>query len=259
MRHAHIRWIISAALIAGVSGCAVGLKDRDMASVKKIGVLSSLGDTFHLIHIGTTVFQNTTESPRVPEWQVDKFVAEKTSEMLRAAGFESRAMDAKGLSPGDAKVTVGFFSGPALTGQKRVLQEAREQGFDTLILLTPRASEKFHLFRPGYGFYSGASLFSAGKCVYTAYSVYVYAVESGSQIAWTWGGRADNPCDPGSDNDLAFKASFADYSSPEKDVLRQRLERRMEASMKLTISGLFLEGRGPITFRDFIFGKPKAK
>ena len=45
---------------------------RRLTSIKRMGIVSLLGDTFHGTHIGFTVFENTYFEAGVAQWRIDE-------------------------------------------------------------------------------------------------------------------------------------------------------------------------------------------
>lgn len=229
-----IRSLISIVFAIAVSGCAsLNIKrpvaEEDLSKTKRVGVVSILGNTFNGVSIGTTVFNNASFSAPVPEWSIDSYAASVALGLLRSnRRFESGALDRGNLSAEDARAD----------GGKRLWEAAEKQGFDKVLLVRPGVSDNYIQFRPGFGLYERSMLGSSRRCIYAAYVVDVYDVATRKPIAWEWGGGM--PCLVGSDNGFAFKQKFDDYSTDEKQALRQRLEARITESLQYSLEKLSL-------------------
>jgi hypothetical protein len=228
------RWLGFLALAVAVSGCAsLNLKrpvaDEDLSKIRRVGVVSILGNTFSGISIGTTVFNNSSFSAPVPDWNVDGHAASTALDLLRKnARFESALVDRGSLSAAEL----------GADGAKRLWEAAEKQGFDKVVIVRPGVSDNHLSFRPGFGLYERSMLGLSRRCVYAGYVVDVYDVATRKPIAWEWGGGM--PCAVGSDDKIVFKPKFDDYSADERSTLRQRLEARLSESLRYSLEKLSL-------------------
>ncbi|RYF66605.1 MAG: hypothetical protein EOO22_20770 [Comamonadaceae bacterium] len=224
-----------------LSGCAaVNIKrpvtEEELAGTKRVAVVSMLGDTFHGVHVGLTVFQNRQFTGEVPEWEVDKFASTTALKLLRAgARFGSASIDRMGVTPRTLRAE----------GGQRLRDAARAQGFDKLVVIVPATSSNHPFFVPGFGAFQREIFNGARRCVYAAYIVEVQDVAKGRPIAWDWGGSdasfgGDAPCVTRSDSPVSVKQSFSDYSTAEKQAMRVMLEERIEASMRYALDNVKL-------------------
>jgi hypothetical protein len=225
------RTIFTILLTLAISGCvSLHVPDEDLDKTKRIGVISILGETFHGISIGTTVFNNTFFSATVPEWGINKYAASTVVALLREnARFESGEMDHAGLDW-------------EIADESRQRWEAAEkQGFDKLIIIRPRIFlGNYSFFKPSFGLFE-RSMFGLGfRCVYMGYRIGVYDVATGKQIA-AGGDGEDESCNKfGRDNQFTFKKSFKDYTPEEKQAMRQRLEAKISKSLRHLLEQLQL-------------------
>jgi hypothetical protein len=65
---------IASSAPAGLSGD--GSTEKDFEGIHRVAIVSFLGDTFHGILIGTTVFQNKAFDAPVPEWVMNTLVSD---------------------------------------------------------------------------------------------------------------------------------------------------------------------------------------
>jgi hypothetical protein len=205
--------------------------NEDLGRIKRVGVASLLGETVYGISIGTTVFNNEEFSAPVPDWKIDATAVSQAMAVLRSNGrFEAAALDRSS------------FSAEQLMADKgRLLWDlAGRQGFDTLVILWPAVSDNYRVFKPGYGLFERSLLGLSNRCLYAAYRVDVDDVASRKDIAWEWGGDEAVPCLAGSENRLAFKAKFDDYSEPEKQAMHEGVEARIAETLGRALNKLRL-------------------
>jgi hypothetical protein len=217
-----------------LSGCAAldlkrPINDDDKAKLKKVGVISLLGDTFHGSSVGTTVFNNTYFTAQVPEWDVDGFAATHALAILRENDrFQSDLISHPNLRAEQLSANKSQL----------VWELAERQGFDTVVSIWPSVSENYPWFQPGYGFLERSFLGMSKRCEYAGYVVEAYNVASRKRIAWEWGG--DMPCRMGSEQQLPFKEKFEDYSDDDKRVMRGGLEDRIAETLRYALGKLAL-------------------
>lgn len=230
------RSIAICVMAVALAGCSAlnfkrAVDAEDLSTIKRIGVMSSLGNIFHGESIGTTVFNNTYFTEPVPEWKIDAFATSKAVDALRSNGkYEVAALNLEGIPPGK----IGRGDDTAMW------EAAKKQGFDKLVLLSPGVSDNFTVFKPGYGLHEQGLFFTTPwRCVYAGFVIGVFDVATYKSIAWEWGG-GQNPCKPQSSNDIPFKKRFSDYSAVERKLVRERLEKRLADSIPYTLGELAL-------------------
>jgi hypothetical protein len=222
--------IVSIAL----SGCAAlnikrGLADDDLQSTKRIGVVSLLGDTFHRVSIGMTVFNNTKYSSPVPDWKIDSYTSRQALDLLGSnTRFTSSLVDRTSMPKEQL----------AKEDEKKFWEAATQQGFDRLLIIRPSVSDNNAFFQPGFGIFERSVFGTNRRCVYAAYVVEVYDVASRKPIAWQWGGS--EPCELGRDTDVPLRPNYSDYSAAELATIRKRLEARIDESLRYTLTKLSL-------------------
>lgn len=228
------RSLMTAAALAGamvLSGCSAlnvrsALDTDDLSRIHKVGVASALGDTFHGVSLGTTIYTNESFHALVGDWQMDAYAASRTASLLE----ENKRVKAEVLAA----------SGETADAQRKAaLAEAEQKGLDAVLLLHPGVSDVYKGMVPGYGFFERSTLgVLASRCVYAAYQVEVVDVKSHKTLAWQWGGVS--PCDAGADNDLPYKKAFGDYTAEEKQALHQRLDAVVVKGVRYSLQQLDL-------------------
>ena len=232
--------ILLLAAAALQSACAFGprsIEATTLSSVKRVGVVSVLGDDFNGVKVGITVFGNQGFSGKVPDWRIDEYIERRAEELLspkmRASTLTGSSLNAATL---DRKQPL-----------KALLEMAQSQGFDTVFLVSPQRSDNFPFHRPPYGLHDRKlgsipelpglkSVSLGGRCVYAMYKVQLIDVKSQKELAMQWGGR--EPCVQDADNDLFFATRFEHYNESQRSQLRARLIRQIDQSLATAIAGI---------------------
>lgn len=230
------RLFAAAVLAAVLGGCATPDVKRpvareEAARIKKIGVASFLGDTVYGISVGTTAFSNAEFSAAVPDWKVDSYAVSQALAILGRDGrFAATALNRSSYSEDQLAADKG----------KLLWDLAASQGIDTLVILSASVSDRFQVFKPGYGIFERAFLGISHRCLYAAYQVDVYDVAARKRSAWQWGGDDDTPCQADSEQRLPFKPKFEAYSDTEQQAMREGIEARIAESLDSALNKLEL-------------------
>jgi hypothetical protein len=222
------------ALALALAGCATSKAPvadsapaTSPARIRQIGVLSELGDDFHVVRMGFTNFQNLHYDATVSDWKIDDVA---TASALKL------------LSENDRIKAVAFDKSHLSTDQlasnksDALWQAAQRQGLDTLIIVRPSEISALKHFTPGVGLYERKMIGEGDRCIYTAYIVKVFDVHSRKELDSNWGGPA--PCKVGADEQVPFKTAFGDYSPAEKEVMRKLMAARFDDTLAYTLGTL---------------------
>jgi hypothetical protein len=197
------------------------------ARIKQIGVLSELGDDFHVVRMGFTNFQNLHYDATVSDWQIDEVATASALKLLSENDrIKAVAFDKSHLSPAQL----------ASNKSDALWQAAQRQGLDTLIIVRPSEISALKHFTPGVGLYERKMIGEGDRCIYTAYIVKVFDVNSRKELDSNWGGPA--PCKVGADEQVPFKTEFTEYSAAEKDVMRKLMAARFDDTLAYTLGTL---------------------
>lgn len=216
--------LLATLLLTACSGMRGGLAKTDLESSKAVAVVSLLGQNFHGIHVGTTVFGNTAFDASVPEWNIDG-IAEQTiiSQLGKTASRSAIALQHDPDLETRLEKTRSFMQG---YDYQDLVNLAKKQGADTLILVQQVRYDNAPFHKPGYGFFERTFLGNSQRCVYSLFIMSAFSVENGKKVGWEWG----FPCESG-ETELEWKDSFDKYS--EKEI--QQLRRKTEESVKQSI------------------------
>lgn len=218
-------------LLAACSGMRGGLSKTDLESSKKVAVVSLLGQNFHGIHVGTTVFGNTAYDTHVPEWNIDG-MAEQTiiSHIGRAASLSAIALQHDPDLGSRLESTRSFMQG---YDYQEVINLAKKQGADTVILVQPIRYDNAPFHKPGYGFFERTFLGSSRRCVYSLFIMSAFSTESGRKVGWEWG----FPCESG-EAEMEWKDGFDKYSEKELQLLRRKTEESVKQNVMKALAVL---------------------
>jgi hypothetical protein len=218
------RIIAAGALVAAVAAFAADPLETTLTSEKKVAVVSLLGDQFHGIRVGTTVFGNLEYEADVSEWNIDQFAEQLLASHFRDA--HSLAVVPLNLDATERKRFARSESAFMGYDYDRIFELARAQGFDVLALVKPVKYQNAPFFKPGYGFYEKTFMGSERRCVYTLFIVDFRSVASQAEMGWEWG----KPCQ-GGERELQWREKFGDFTESEKVLLRQRVEESLRGAM----------------------------
>ena len=135
------RWgssVIAAIALASTSAFgglfSTALSDADAKQIKRLALVSALGDTLHGRQVGLTVFQNRSFDAVVPNWGLDAAVTSQMKEAIVASGKIAGEIVPLDVSPPDIKT---------------LLATARAQGFDAVLAVLPEANVHDSSIVPG--------------------------------------------------------------------------------------------------------------
>ena len=214
-------------VLSGCAGMIRSVSDADLSTMKNVGVASALSDEFHLIHIGTTIFQNEQYKGTVPDWKIDEFITSKLeAELSRSSTYEV------GILEGEFSMAMGEVND---VDYELLFSSAISQGFDTLVVVGPVKYDNAPFHEAGYGLLQPAPWGKVQRCVYSLFIVEVYNVATEKELALEWG----FPCDQG-DEDISFNSRFEDYTVTELQTMETRLKERILISIERAASKLRL-------------------
>lgn len=108
-------------------------------SIKTIGVISAVGDTFYQASIGFTVFGNDEKAFPIANWGVDDFVVERLSALLRRR-YDVRRVAYAGGAFAEDKIYFPYEGGLFGDNRRPIEQVVREEvgshGLDAYVVVT---------------------------------------------------------------------------------------------------------------------------
>lgn len=201
---------------AGMSSS--GLSDADTSSIKRLGVISALGDTLVGRSMGLTVFNNKTFKATLPNRDLD---ASFTTNM-------KTTIAASGKIRGEA----GTLITPALDTES-ILAAAREQGFDAVVAMQPAEDTQFHMTGPGLTVFRTGGGHKSFTC--NSMRIVVLRVADGKQIA----AASDYQC-PTFFNLPFWHDSWQEFTEEEKNAVSDAMKVFVEHQIDQTLKHLKL-------------------
>lgn len=221
-------------ITATLSGCAMPgkMSNEKLEASKNIAVVSLLGETFHGIHIGGTIFNNEEYEVSLPEWSIDALAEQTTVELL--SKNSSRQVS---VLKHDSRLSERFVKSFSLFNNgynyDEVINLAKQQGVDTVVLIQPTRYDNAPNHKPGYGFYERTLFSSKHSCVYSLFTAEVFSTTTGKKTGWEWGFPTCN-----SENYLRWENSFDKYNNDEKKLLRMKTEENIKENVTKAINSL---------------------
>ena len=156
-----------------LTGCAMPgkISSDKLETSKNVAVVSLLGDNFHGIHIGGTIFNNVEYEASVPEWKIDAL-----TEQVIIEHVSKKSLRHASLLKHDAGLTERFIKSFSFLNNgfnyDEVINLAKQQGADTAILVEPTYYENMPFHKPGYGFFERSLFSSKHSCVYSLFTIH---------------------------------------------------------------------------------------
>lgn len=229
-----IKICVFVGVLVSLGGCVnTRISDAEVRGLGRVGVVSLLGDTFHGIYIGTTVFNNSGYDADVADWQIDPDTAEYVQAKLEKDGIRAEILQTQ---PAQREI---FYRGGrnAEPDYGAICQAASEQNYATVVVIARSRSEDEPEFKPGYGLQMRSLLGLSRRYPYAEFVIRVFDVKTEKQLAVGIG----PPIEMNSSNALHWKSHFDEYSPQEKlaikagieDHIRHQIDRELD-KMNLT-------------------------
>lgn len=221
----------------GMSGCGGpgAIRSDYTLQGKRIAVVSELGNNFHRIVVGTTVFGNSTTRTDVKDWRINHQAASHLVARLSKQGLNATEVESDLFTPLDG-------SSPYAISRvaDQVVAQIKPQGYDNLLIISPVTSTNYPFFYPGYGLNTEHFFGQSKSCIYAIFLVRLYDLRTDQEIGWEWMNAGRGPCERDSAADLALNDSLEAYSAPEQQEIRRRIEQRVIQSLDATVDKLQL-------------------
>jgi hypothetical protein len=230
--------LILALCLAG-SAAQAGLFDhkidpKDLAGIKRVAVLSRLGDIFHASWVGGIVFQNKFFEVPVPEWGTDSYAEQAVHDDLAALSqFSAEPLDVTRLD-----LATLYHKKGAVTHSEEVvaamLEQARKQGADALLIVDLARWEETHPFHSfGFGVFRRGDL---PGCVYTSFLVTLFRVDTGKRV----GGVSQPPCVTSTADSFQTKDAWEQYTPEEKAAFESTVKQKIRETLAIDLAQLGL-------------------
>ena len=238
-----LRTAVVATFLLFASGCAsIQVSKSAAARIKKVGVVSIMGDRFQGRYLGTTVFNNKFYVADVSSWHIDRTLEDYAIGSLRRAKFDTGRLD---LSPhtADDYYKKGLFNqGLDMHLFHALPALAAKQGFDTLVVIMKPFDLQSKAFVPGYGFAERKFLGLSVSSLFASFTLIVYDTKTGRQLAHADGVMTGKEL--AKDKGIEWKPSFAAYTDAQKEMIERRVKRRLRREFDLALPDTHLIAAG---------------
>lgn len=219
-------------------GCA-GTTSRSVidisktSKIKSIAVVSLLGNDFHAIKIGLTVFNNEYYESDVSGWSVDQFAEQEILKYLNyRQNFHGKTLT---YEPNFRQEFLEKSKNPFKNQYLDVIDLAKKQGANTVIFVEPVTSSNSPLLKPGYGFVEqNKPPFSPIRSPYFAAIIRIISVDDGELLGWRW------ITSPGIDQSIKWKGRLENYSPDEIGQIRKTLLNGLGESLRTSLKEMGL-------------------
>jgi len=212
-----------------LGGCVnTRITDQARSDLGRTGVVSLLGNSFHAMHVGTTVFNNSAYDGDASSWNIDEDTAQYVRARLSADGIQAEVMS---LDPA-ARASFrredhGEFhrrDNTVETSYEELCRLAARQGYDTLVVIAGfAANENGPPLEPGYGLFVRSFLGLSRGYTYAQFVIRVIDVKNESQL----GRQIAHPVDAAPAKAIPWKSSLGEYSPAEQAAFRSAIEGHM--------------------------------
>lgn len=217
-------------LLASCAG--KGIREQDLAQIKKVAVYSFLGDQMNHTFIGTMVFQNKDQKLSVIDWKMDDAAVNVLRKMLKA---NSAIVSVEVLQGKFNRVQM------APNWQKPFTDQAKAQGFDTLVAVVPASYTNAAAFTAGYGLNRHSAFGVVHTNAYLLAQVQIFNTTTGELMAWhfTYDELTGKP-NIISSASVPWKDNPKDFSLEERNNLQKILKNHIASGITYALHALKL-------------------
>jgi hypothetical protein len=200
------------------------LAPEDAAQIKRLAVVSVLGDKLRIAKAGVIVFQNKSFDVPVPDWGLDAHIRSYMQERIVASGRINGNVESLVVPKSD---------------KTAILDLARQQGFDAVIGAMPERGP------PPQGQFVGYSptvLFWGGMGPYACdgMAIYIWRVSDGKEIGLSQPIQCDfsRPLDR-----VTWHSSWGEFTEAEKQKCVESVKNFVEEQIVLAFADQKLQPR----------------
>jgi hypothetical protein len=194
---------------------STALADSDARGIRRLAVVSALGDTVHGRLVGLTAFQNKSFDGAAPDWGLDTTVAARLRDSILASG----------RVPGEVTPLVAPSS-----ETKKIIAFAKDQGFDAVLVLHPQEDPNDRSIGPGPTLSRRQILGHAKSQACNGMSVYIYHIADDKEI-----GHANAYSCPNGYAALPWHDNWLEFTDEERrvvlDALQIFIEQQIDAAL----------------------------
>jgi hypothetical protein len=223
--------ILLSATMVGCSSMKRPVSEQDALKISNVATVSLLGNEFHNIKVGTTVFNNYSFIENVPDWKIDELAAREAAVILsKSRGTSVLPLEISQID------SINTDSPDEI--EKKISKIALRSGIDTVVIIRKAGSSNYPFLTPGFGYFERSVLSYSTHGPYTMFITSVVDTKSQKEIAWEWG--IGVPCGVGCAIDVPMKKSFNEYSNEEIQRIRSSIEADLKSSIRYSLTKLGL-------------------
>lgn len=200
------------------SGCASSLTPADKARIRRVGVVSLVGDTVRGSYVGLTVFNNTYYDAPVPDFALDRIFEEEST---RAIGSGAVALPMEREPLRSVSQVSGLFSGPLPYEMSRadgvIRSIAAQRKLDAVAVWTPTVFEDHGMRLRGASLAAGLFGKKMGGGIHA--SMQVFDGITGKRLAWNTGDGAATGV-----LDIRWRDKFEEFTPEEREAIRAHFQ-----------------------------------
>ncbi len=225
-------WFIAAPAWAGLFGAS----DKDLEGLHRTAVVSAMGNTYHMVEAGFTIFQNKIYNYDVSHWRLDDYARDELLRMMASGGrLKVEPLDLAELPPTSLRDTPADMQ-VSRDGRQRLMVQARKQGFDSLLLIEPSDwSTTFPVMQAGYGFYRHSVMKVGQAAAYASIAVELYRLDTGKIVEQ----RSHQPTIAGHST-LEPKPAFDAYLPEDQGTMMREVKAKITESLHGSLVGMKL-------------------
>lgn len=225
-------WIVAAPAWAGL----LGASEKDLSGLQHTAVVSAMGDTYHMVQAGFTIFQNKVYDYDVGHWRLDDYARDEVLRLMASGGrLKVASLDTTNLPPSALRDSPSDMQ-VSKDGRQRMIAEARRQGFDSVLLIEPSDwSTTFHAMQAGYGFYRHNVMNVGQAAAYASIAIELYRLDSGKIVEQ----RSHQPTIAGH-SPIEPKPGFNDYLPEDQATMMREVKAKISESLHGSLVGMKL-------------------
>ena len=215
------------------------LDNEDKQHINNVGVISLLGDRFHGVSIGATIFGNKGYSADVPDWEIDKYIESSVADALaRSTSYNVSIIDKAGTSANR------FYTDQQgiMINDDKLYSLPDVTKLDTIILIDRTQYDNQPFLRSPYGFYQRTSSNVAYyQCIYSLFTISVLdtTLRQDTAISWSFPLRGRGAChEPEEGLPVAWKNQFEEYTDAEQELIKSEVLKSIDRSIDHAIEYL---------------------
>lgn len=211
-----------------LSGCASSLTPADKARIRRVGVVSLVGDSIRGSYVGLTVFNNEYYDAAVPDFALDQILETESAHSIGSGGV---ALPMERAALESAAKYRSILAGGApydLSRAKGGIQNiAAQRKLDAVAIWTPTVFEDYGMRLRGASLSAGTFGRKMGAGIYAVMDVYDGA--TGMRLARNVGNVAHlggfGAADPGI-LDIRWRDKFEQFTPEERATIRSEFQRQ---------------------------------